>query len=55
MLEEELLAARWNGLAGMDDYKTQLQELCQKRFDSLPQYATVRESGPDHERCLKLS
>lgn len=35
---------------GGEDYKTQLQEWCQKRFDELPQYAVVRESGPDHDK-----
>ncbi|MCW5798951.1 MAG: Ribonuclease 3 [Nitrospira sp.] len=55
VLEEELLAARAErARPGMDDYKTQLQELCQKRFESLPQYATVRESGPDHEKVFEV-
>ncbi len=35
---------------GADDYKTQFQEWCQKRFESLPQYAVVGESGPDHDK-----
>ncbi len=39
---------------GMDDYKTQFQELCQKRFDTLPRYATVRESGPDHQKLFEV-
>lgn len=36
------------------DYKTQLQEWCQKRFDTLPQYVTVRESGPDHQKLFEV-
>ncbi|MBI4401502.1 MAG: ribonuclease III [Nitrospirae bacterium] len=36
------------------DYKTQLQEWCQKRFDTLPQYVTVRESGPDHQKMFEV-
>jgi len=55
VLEEELLATRAEqARPGMEDYKTQLQEVCQKRFDTLPQYATVRESGPDHEKVFEI-
>lgn len=35
---------------GAEDYKTQFQEWCQKRYDTLPCYATIRESGPDHDK-----
>jgi len=55
VLEEELLAARAEqARPGMEDYKTQLQEVCQKRYESLPQYETVRESGPDHEKVFEV-
>jgi ribonuclease-3 len=55
VLEEELQATRaQQARPGMDDYKTQLQEICQKRFEILPQYATVRESGPDHEKVFEV-
>jgi ribonuclease-3 len=36
------------------DYKTQLQEWCQKEFETLPHYETVRESGPDHEKMFEV-
>ena len=39
---------------GEDDYKTQVQEWCQRRFDSLPVYAVVRESGPDHDKVFEV-
>lgn len=39
---------------GEDDYKTQVQEWCQRRFDSLPSYAVVRESGPDHDKLFEV-
>jgi len=39
---------------GEDDYKTQVQEWCQQRFDSLPSYAVVRESGPDHDKVFEV-
>lgn len=42
------------GPAGMQDYKTQLQEWCQKQFETLPQYVTVRESGPDHQKTFEV-
>jgi ribonuclease-3 len=41
-------------LPGEDDYKTQVQEWCQRRFDSLPSYAVVRESGPDHDKVFDV-
>ena len=36
------------------DYKTHLQEWCQKRFDTLPHYVTVRETGPDHRKVFEV-
>lgn len=36
------------------DYKTRLQEWCQKRFETLPQYVTIRESGPDHQKTFEV-
>ncbi|MDR0494854.1 MAG: ribonuclease III [Treponema sp.] len=32
------------------DYKSLLQELCQRQFHNYPQYRVVKHSGPDHER-----
>ena len=56
VLEEELLAVRaYHAKPGMGDYKTHLQEICQKRFDVLPRYETVRESGPDHEKVFEVA
>ena len=39
---------------GAGDYKTQFQEWCQKRHDTLPRYAIVRETGPDHEKLFEV-
>jgi ribonuclease III len=39
---------------GAGDYKTQFQEWCQKRYDTLPRYATVRETGPDHQKSFEV-
>ena len=35
-------------------YKTQLQELCQKKKWALPRYSCVKE-GPDHNPCFTAS
>lgn len=43
-----------NGRAYTRDYKTQYQEWCQKRFETLPRYLTVRESGPDHQKTFEV-
>ena len=39
---------------GGDDYKTQFQEWCQKRYDALPEYVVVKESGPDHDKQFEV-
>lgn len=39
---------------GAGDYKTQFQEWCQKRHDTLPRYATIRETGPDHQKLFEV-
>ncbi len=35
---------------GAQDYKTELQELCQERIKQLPEYRIVSETGPDHQK-----
>jgi ribonuclease III len=39
---------------GGDDYKTRLQEWCQKRYELLPQYLVVGETGPDHQKIFEV-
>lgn len=36
------------------DYKTELQECCQRDFDVLPTYRVLRESGPDHQKLFEV-
>lgn len=36
------------------DYKTELQELCQKEFETLPIYRVIQESGPDHQKVFEV-
>lgn len=40
--------------AASADYKTALQELCQRDFEELPAYRVLRESGPDHEKVFEV-
>lgn len=42
------------GQSGGDDYKTRFQEWCQKRYESLPRYVVVRETGPDHQKMFEV-
>ena len=39
---------------GGDDYKTRFQEWCQKRYELLPRYVIVRETGPDHQKSFEV-
>jgi ribonuclease-3 len=32
------------------DYKTELQEICQREFSALPVYRVLSETGPDHHK-----
>jgi ribonuclease III len=55
LLQEELAqVASQRHRPGENDYKTQVQEWCQRRFESLPSYAVVRESGPDHDKLFEV-
>lgn len=37
------------------DYKTILQEFCQKKWKKIPEYITIQEVGPDHEKEFTVS
>lgn len=39
---------------GGDDYKTRFQEWCQKRYELLPRYVLVHETGPDHQKSFEV-
>ncbi|HJT20863.1 MAG TPA: ribonuclease III [Nitrospira sp.] len=54
LFEDELRTAVEDRRPGAEDYKTQFQEWCQKRYDRLPRYDTVRESGPDHDKVFEV-
>lgn len=36
----------------LSDFKTQLQEITQRRFQAIPLYRIVREDGPDHDKVF---
>jgi len=42
------------GSATLHDYKTRLQEWCQKQYDVLPHYRIVKETGPDHQKTFDV-
>jgi len=37
-----------------EDFKSQLQELVQVRFKTIPHYKVVAESGPDHDKTFQV-
>jgi ribonuclease-3 len=36
------------------DYKTELQELCQRDYEILPTYTLLGETGPDHQKTFEV-
>jgi ribonuclease-3 len=53
VFREELLGCD-RTLFGRTDFKTDLQEVCQREFEVLPHYRTIRETGPDHEKRFEV-
>jgi ribonuclease III len=55
VLADELHQIRFSQTTpGGGDYKTCFQEWCQKRYELLPQYVIVRETGPDHQKVFEV-
>ncbi|MDF0645305.1 MAG: ribonuclease III [Nitrospira sp.] len=55
LFEVELRSATDQGTyPGAEDFKTQLQEWCQKQHDLLPRYDIVSETGPDHDKVFEV-
>ncbi len=42
------------GPSRFHDSKSQLQELVQMKFKSMPQYRVIHEMGPDHDKTFKV-
>lgn len=38
----------------LQDFKTELQEYCQREFDTLPKYNVLKEIGPDHKKIFEV-
>jgi len=36
------------------DYKTALQEFCQKKYKTIPVYTIIDSSGPDHAKMFEV-
>jgi ribonuclease III len=54
IFSNELHDVQEPGGPALYDYKTRLQEWCQKEHDTLPHYVIVRESGPDHQKTFEV-
>ena len=55
VLEPQLKELHREDLAAFrQDYKSQLQEWCQRRVHALPVYTVVEESGPDHQKTFEV-
>ena len=50
---EELVSCD-RSLLARGDFKTDLQEICQREFEMLPRYRTIGETGPDHEKQFEV-
>ena len=56
VLETQLKELHQNDLAAFrQDYKSQLQEWCQRHGDALPVYTVIEESGPDHQKTFEVT
>jgi ribonuclease-3 len=51
-LEEELTEEA--EVSAIRDYKTDLQEWCQREYEVLPVYRVLRETGPDHQKTFEV-
>jgi len=36
------------------DYKSLIQEICQRRFGEIPRYRIIQASGPDHDKTFEV-
>ncbi|MCK9419315.1 MAG: ribonuclease III [Nitrospirae bacterium] len=52
LFEEVITKSSTSG--GSLDYKTELQELCQEQLKQLPEYRSVSETGPDHQKLFEM-
>lgn len=56
VLDAQLKALHQDDLAAFrQDYKSQLQEWCQRHVQVLPVYTVIEESGPDHQKTFEVT
>lgn len=56
VLEAQLKELHQEDLAAFrQDYKSQLQEWCQRHVQALPVYTVIEESGPDHQKTFEVT
>ena len=56
VMETQLKELGQDDLAAFrQDYKSQLQEWCQRNGDVLPVYNVIEESGPDHQKTFEVT
>jgi ribonuclease-3 len=54
---EKLLAEEWKKLTKQGasiEYKSKLQELTQSKYQSVPEYRLISETGPDHDKVFTV-
>ena len=55
VLREDLVVLeQGNQFSSRQDYKSQLQEWCQRTFSEIPEYRLIKELGPDHEKVFDV-
>ena len=56
VLDAQLKALHQDDLSAFrHDYKSQLQEWCQRHVQVLPVYTVIEESGPDHQKTFEIT
>ena len=56
VLEAQLQELHQEDLSAFrQDYKSQLQEWCQRHAQALPVYTVIEESGPDHQKTFEVT
>lgn len=53
LIEPEISKVKSDGIT--NDFKTLLQEFCQKKFHQFPQYKLIKKSGPEHDLSYYMS
>ena len=52
--EDIIILGQPHQFTSRQDYKSQLQEWCQRIFSEIPEYRLIKELGPDHEKVFDV-